>query len=64
MEWIKIEDRLPNKLDSCLVWYNAKLTAPHVRTATYLGNKYFSTSGIQDHKYEITHWMPIPKSPK
>ena len=64
MEWISVEDRLPNKLDSCLVFYNANLTKSHIRTATYLGDEHFSTSGIQDYKYNITHWMPLPEPPK
>ena len=64
MKWISVKDRLPNKLEGCLVWYNANLTKSHIRTATYLGNEHFSTSGIQDHKYNISHWQPLPKAPK
>jgi len=64
MKWISVKDRLPSRQDGCLVWYNSKLTKSHIRTATYLGNNHFSTSGIQDHKYEITHWQPLPKAPE
>lgn len=64
MEWISVKDRLPKVGTGCVVWYKSKYTYAHIRTATYLGSNYFSTTGIQHQTFEITHWMPIPEPPK
>ena len=64
MNWISVKDRLPNKQDDCLVWYESKFTYPHIRTACYLGDSFFSTGGIQHSNFTITHWMPLPEPPK
>lgn len=64
MEWISVKDRLPNEMDDCLVWYKSKFTYDHIRTACYLGNNFFSTSGISHLDFTVTHWMPLPEPPK
>jgi hypothetical protein len=63
--WISVEERLPKEMDGCFVWYTANLCSPHVRTATYLGNGHFSTSGIEHlQSGKVTHWQPLPSPPK
>jgi len=61
--WVRVEDDLPELHQSCLVYYSSNFSSPHVRTATYLGNNYFSTSGIQDNKPIVTHWRNLPPPP-
>lgn len=54
--WIRVEDGLPDKLEECFVWYVGTMCKPHIRTATYLDNGHFSTSGIQEGNWKVTHW--------
>ena len=62
-EWISVDDRLPEEKVNCIV---------HYRHA-YCDNDGYWTIGIcfydgekfQMHwSYKVTHWMPLPETPK
>lgn len=60
MEWIKVEDRLPEEEQELLMTYNNL-----VMEGIFSGGKFyynpFSTLLEQE---GITHWMPLPLPPK
>lgn len=62
MEWIKIEDRLPNQPMKCLVYDEGDnmFIAYYEHTLGCWSN--------YDEEYNftgaVTHWMPLPEPPK
>lgn len=78
MEWIDVNERLPNELDT--VWmYNVYTNFIALGAHVFVGDGYvwsksnnliyeedgliFSECEIDD-DYEITHWIPLPELPK
>ena len=59
MEWINVEDRLPEGIGSFLAfWENC-----------YIGMLFFNSDKEwyemwEQKKYKPTHWMPLPEPPK
>lgn len=68
MEWISVEDRLPDKYVDVLVWYE------YFRYGEY--NRMYQTHGIGyqvngdwhvlcgGSRIEVFAWMPLPEPPK
>lgn len=60
--WIKVSERLPEKMQKVLVWAKeGHGTIASYWTAIYLGKDFFSSS---THNDNITHWQPLPSPPK
>lgn len=57
MEWISVEDKLPEESADYLVWVNNFDCEPYIRIEGYLGDFGFT-------RKTITHWMPLPDPPK
>ena len=70
MEWISINDRLPEKGMDCLVFTTSgcqQIARYTDRNSTYGYNykeKWFRKGSRQLSKKTITHWMPLPEPPK
>ena len=69
MEWIDVNDRLPENNSDVLVYDSDYNT---VYSANY-NSKYFNQTGFWlneaggEYQYEfeyVTHWMPLPEPPK
>ena len=63
MEWIKVEDRLP-ELGSEVIMYE-----PDYGDSGTVESGMFSGGGFHDgidylEKNAVTHWMPLPEPPK
>lgn len=52
MNWISVEDRLPEKPMRCLVIERGGLSISYYNQGFYIGNDV------------VTHWMPAPEIPK
>lgn len=72
MEWIKCSDRLPESQDNSVLVYFAKLKSiDMVHIQDYfddITNGYDSKGELKYTKWylsqNVTHWMPLPESPK
>lgn len=77
MEWISINDRLPNLEESVLLFDDWKTTDKEERKDIRLGYLSESTTrktsngisvscewGGTEFAFNITHWMPLPEPPK
>jgi hypothetical protein len=60
MEWISVEDRLPDPKTDCIVWMPSR--------GSVMVCKYFNTWSIAEMpgfiEPPITHWMRLPEPPK
>lgn len=54
--WINVKDRLPSVAGWYLVFYNGK----DMQVAFFKGK----TWPFDNHYHRVTHWMPLPESPK
>ena len=57
-EWISVEDRLPNEEGACLIVHS---------NGSDCGYYFADTKLFDADTYdfpEVTHWMPLPESPK
>jgi len=65
MEWISVNDRLPESRDAVLI-----LTSYNKQATAYMVDRTKPDYGWLDwmrpqHSYgSVTHWMPLPKSSK
>ncbi len=75
MEWIKIEDELPEFKTDVLCFFSecgAGILMGQLDQATYVHTKdgidcqkdWSLYSSIGNMEYDVTHWMPLPKVPK
>lgn len=76
-EWISVDDRLPEKVGSYLVFYHEWSKGEYlptyddctIRTMVFLCNKKWRYPVCCDKKCEadthreVTHWMPLPEPP-
>lgn len=66
MEWISVEDRLPEDENTVLCFYNF---GSHVEMS-FIGTLcYFTFDSTPHWQHEstglhVTHWMPLPEPPK
>jgi hypothetical protein len=77
-EWISVDDRLPEKVGSYLVFYHEWSKGEYlptyddctIRTMIFLCNKKWRYPVCCDKKCEadthreVTHWMPLPEPPE
>ncbi|HMG14876.1 MAG TPA: DUF551 domain-containing protein [Saprospiraceae bacterium] len=77
MEWISVEDRLPENDEDVLVYHADDF---HITVGSFEkdnvsfyiesdGSKFYTDSGWETEipwaqKGGVTHWMPLPESPK
>lgn len=62
-EWIRVEDRLPERLVNVLLFNHERYETEAYKG--YLSDdaiRFFSMSGVQ--LITVTHWMPLPSPPK
>lgn len=59
MEWIKVEDELPEKLSNVLVYGMDGM--PYTAWAFYSSESRFV--GRNEFYDNVTHWMPLPEPP-
>lgn len=71
--WISVKDSLPPNDNDVLAYVeydNFPITAYHrggIWHAGYQVQDYFKSDGCIDsalHKYNVTHWQPLPSPPK
>lgn len=62
MEWISVEDRLPENYQEVIVFVDAA-NAKEIYMAQYM-NLSFNILVSGNHSNFITHWMPLPEPPK
>ena len=62
MEWISVEDKLPEEYQQVLAYYYGDV---YVLAYYDGGFKDFDEQGYPDEPFEdISHWMPLPEPPK
>ena len=62
MDWISVEDRLPEYGEDVLVYYAGDgINQPRVDTSCRLYNLGFLLEGVYG---PVTHWMSLPVPPK
>lgn len=71
MEWISVKDRLPEDLEHVLVFVkksyviNSKyLPANHQNVGVFDDGTWWDASIVKLINGEVTHWQPLPESPK
>lgn len=70
MEWISVEDRLPNQYERVLAYgKNKKLVSNHyfMNSCKYYYGHWiinFEFEGEDIDFEEVTHWMPLPDRPE
>lgn len=68
--WISVEDELPKDRQPCIVLIDRKAIqgTPRIRSAVYAPNVMMQQEGFayshMSKKHHITHWMPLPDTPK
>lgn len=60
-KWISVEDRLPETFESVIVLAKHEMLICHHDGDEWVINYDGEYAGYD---YEITHWMPLPESPK
>jgi len=62
MEWISVEDRLPEEHQSILVYYYLNKKSKHFPLRRYMTESAFYNGEFENN--DVTHWMPLLKLPK
>ena len=62
-EWISVEDRLPEKYGSAIVYRKSKLFSM-LRYSPALGWHFYDSEWGDVTVDDVTHWMPLPQPPK
>lgn len=61
MEWISVEDRLPDTIGDFII-YDAGLN--HIAWSFLNSNKRWVAWGHNSFYENVTHWMPLPELPE
>ena len=67
MEWISVEEKLPDNLSYHLIAWNVDGAkgVSYAMCEIYKDNKWYrNESGYPTKLNNITHWMPFPEPPK
>lgn len=63
-EWISVEDRLPEQICNCLIYFSAHVDIS-IRSIGWAffnsQKKFFIATCYADN---VTHWMPLPETPE
>ncbi len=64
MDWVSVDDRLPNKQGQYLVYIPGEFHDT-ITTARYAFNRKLPWRGVQAHSAieDVTHWMELPEKP-
>lgn len=62
MDWISVEDRLPE--GDCLVYIEEEALGLRIHAATYHKNLAYIGGHFHFDMPAVTHWMPLPDPPK
>ena len=63
MEWISVEDRLPEENELVLMWEPDFGEKGVVENGYFTEDKVFSDSYGELNNDVVTHWMPLPPPP-
>ena len=63
-EWISVDDRLPEPFVSVLVQMPGEEPFPTVREGFISNNGIWQSAMFRREPGEVTHWQPMPQSPK
>ena len=63
-QWISVEDRLPEPFVSVLVNMPGEKPFPTVRRGFISNDGIWQSAMIRREPGEVTHWQPMPQSPK
>lgn len=63
MEWISVEDRLPEDGQEVIVRYESDTFGVFFEGATHKESGYFRMKRMINFTGAFTHWMPIPDLP-
>ncbi len=65
MDWISVEDRLPEVGQRVLV-YGISSQQPEIHVGEFTGHSwfYFPEDASWSSLVDVTHWMPLPEAPK
>jgi len=58
-EWISVKDRLPNGVSQSYITYRPSAPLEARVSTIWYDPQHNGWSG----KYNVTHWMPLPKKP-
>ena len=67
MEWISVDDRLPESRILVLTWthdYGQRLRMRGSQAEEWFNEYGRSTMDIFEYEEPITHWMPLPDPPR
>lgn len=62
MDWISVEERMPEELEQVLFWHTWG-GASYVVTGRRYGDELRIIGSNNDYRDTITHWMPLPDGP-
>ena len=64
MQWVSVEDRLPEPFVSVLVYMPEERPLPTVHEGFLAREGMWYANHFDREPMEITHWMPLPEPPK
>ncbi len=62
-EWISVEDRLPEGLNYCLIFYCEDWNYDKLKK---IGFAFYNSDGefcLENNRVNPTHWQPLPECP-
>lgn len=67
--WISVEDKLPESCSEVYIWPRPDFGLDCHSGYYYKHNNEWKAQsmqcfGVEDHKVNVTHWMPLPEPPK
>lgn len=64
MEWISVEDRLPNPDVKVLVFSKGEIYTDVMRYGEGVGDYWFDLEHMSRGAVNVTHWSPLPEPPQ
>lgn len=64
MEWISVEDRLPEKSGYYLIFADIDYMGVVLYSAKHKAFNAWDGFDNARHSIDVTHWMPVPEPPK
>ena len=62
-KWISVEERLPEKMDCCLIYYCEYWNYDKTYKMAWAFFNSDNEFCIENSKVKPTHWMPLPRTP-